>query len=315
MNDSRRVFLFGPQGGHWSSSIVELYRSDPFFRGKLHECDAEIVKWGGWSLTDELNRNGSAQLGADPARSQATSTGLQIALAALAAARGARASGVAGLSLGELAAAEVAGAISLRDALRIACAQGRLQGAGYPSGKMVHVVLPWRDAERLAAGTGAAAAVELSDTRTVVAGPSPAILAFIALASERGVHTTAVPMAMAYHTSTVTPLRREFGALAAPVKPRRGKVPLYSCVTGRRESGVRLGPSYWWRVLAAPASFARAARHMFADGYREFVEVSAAPMLSQCIAEVAAGEGIAVHIEAVMTTVGSAGPTAARSAR
>jgi acyl transferase domain-containing protein len=212
---------------------------------------------------------------------------VMVSLAALWRAHGVEPSAVVGHSQGEIAAACVAGALSLEDAARLVTARARALQTVSGQGGMVALPLaevavcelltPWRDRLAVAAVNG--------PTATVVSGDAGALDELLAWAEREGVRARRVPVDYASHSAQVEAARTEVLATAAVIEPRAAEVAFVSSVTGEFFDTTGLDAAYWFRNLREPVRFDTATRTLLDAGFDLFVEVSTHPVLTAAIQE------------------------------
>nr|ALD82521.1 polyketide synthase [Nannocystis sp. MB1016] len=293
-----RVMVFAGQGSQWIGMGRQLLAEEPVFRAQVELCDALVREQAGWSLLAELlaPEERSRLFASEVA--QPTLFTVQIGLAALLAAWGVRPDAVIGQSAGEVAAAYVAGALTLEDALRVIVLRGQvLQGAS-GCGKMAWVALPREAAARAIAGRESEVAIAaVNDPGSVLLSGGPALAEVLAELAARGVvHRSMPTVDFASHGPLMEPFAAELVRALETVAARPTTVPIYSTVVGERIAGEELGAAYWGRNVREPVELARAVSRSFADGHRLYVEIGPHPValqsLSQCLA--AEGDGRAI---------------------
>jgi len=297
------VFVFGAQGTQWPGMGQDLLESEPAFQAAVEQCDAEVRRRGGWSLSAELRTPPAAyRAHRDYRFVQPALTSLQIGLVRVLEERGVRAAGVAALSMGEAAGAWCAGILDLPEAVQVALCTAGLAETHLPPGLMAFVRADWDAAGELVRPVEdrVARAVELGTALTVISGEEEAVETVLASAARAGVGIGRLPLAQAYHSPSVEALRRSFVGCLAGLRPRADRVPLYSSATGGAHSGHESSPEHWWRICSAPSRFLSLARAMLRDGFRRFIEIGPHPMLADSIRDAAAGMGAAVRVEAVL---------------
>ena len=236
----RVAFVFSGQGTQRPGMGLELFERRAEFRAALEECDAAIRLRAGWSVIDALR--------ADPRRSQLHRTevaqpvifAVQVALARLWDAWGVRPEAVCGHSVGEIAAAFVAGALTLDDAARIAVERGRVMERVTGKGRMVAVNLPASEIEDLLTDDLGLAAV--NGPRSVVLSGAPrAVEEAVRRLTERKVRHHVLPVDYAFHSAQLDPLREELAHALSAIRPRPVRTGLFSTVSGRvdRRVGAR----------------------------------------------------------------------------
>ncbi|SCL23201.1 myxalamid-type polyketide synthase MxaF [Micromonospora pallida] len=278
----RVVFVFPGQGGQWWGMGRELARCEPVFRGVLRECGAAFSEFVDWSLVEVLEGE-SVPEGIDVV--QPVLFAVEVGLAALWRSWGVEPAAVVGHSMGEVAAAYVAGALSLSDAARVICERSGLLRRISGRGAMAVVELPAGEVEAVVAPFGGAVVVAALNgpVTTVVAGSSEAVDAVVASLSGRGVFARRVQVDVASHSPQVDELRDELVARLVPVSPRRAVVPLYSTVRGEVLAGTELDAGYWWENLREPVRFAPMVDRLLGDGSTCFLEISPHPVLGAAI--------------------------------
>jgi len=297
------VFLFSTQGSEWFGMGRALLTREPVFRETLERCDSEIQSQLGWSVIAELLRDEAQyRLHQDGAFIQPALTALQLALVSLLSARDVRPAGVAGLSMGEVAAARTAAILNLQDAFRIVCCQARLVRSPVEGGSMAVVNLT---ADKTADFIDKLAplvsiAVELDPTTTVLAGDTKAIGSVIQTMESQGIRCTVLPLADAFHSRRVDPVKEEFFTTLSSLKPESGELPIYSSVTGDRQDGNSFGVDHWWAIMSGRARFASLVKSLCRDGYRTFIEIGPHPVLADSIQRTAQYIGVHVSVFLLM---------------
>lgn len=283
----RRVFLFSSQGGQWPAMGAKLYAEEPAFRDVIDACDREITARLGWSLAGILQKHPSDLLVGDGYHIQPALTVVQLGLSALLRSRGAKPDAVAGLSMGEVAAAFEARVLSLEDAMRVVCVQARLTRREQPDGRMAFAALP-RDAfsRRLAAPARRLwVAVELSPSITVVSGEARDVEHLLAELQRDGIRSGYLPMKYAFHCPVVDGLEAEFRRELANLAPRSPRLPIFSAVLPeelRRSFGV----DHWWAIMREGASLPLMVNALLDRGAKQIVEVGPEPILHDALIEI-----------------------------
>ncbi|WP_329101452.1 SDR family NAD(P)-dependent oxidoreductase [Micromonospora sp. NBC_01699] len=280
----RVVFVFPGQGGQWVGMGRELWRREPVFREVVLACEGAFAGLVDWSLVEVLE-GGSVLEGIDVV--QPVLFAVQVGLAAVWRSWGVEPAAVVGHSMGEVAAACVAGALSLGDAARVICVRSGLMRRVSGVGAMAVVGLGAVEVGEVVAGFGGEVVVAAwnGPVTTVVAGSSGAVDAVVGELSGRGVFARRVQVDVASHSPQVDGLRDDLLAGLVGVSPRVASVPLYSTVRGEVLSGVELGAGYWWENLREPVRFAPMVERLLVDGLTCFLEVSPHPVLGGAIEE------------------------------
>ncbi|MCK9896148.1 type I polyketide synthase [Frankia sp. AgB32] len=296
------VFVFPGQGGQWVGMAVELLDTDEVFRERLTDCARVIDPLVDWSLLDVVRGVPGAPSTDLIEVLQPVLFAVMVSLAAVWRARGVEPVAVVGSSQGEVAAACVAGALSLRDAAEVMVRRSWLFAEELVGrGAIASVALPEEALrERLAPWQGRLVVSGVNGPRsTAVAGEVSALVDFVAECEAVGVRARLVRASVASHCAQVEPLRERMTDLLDGIRPMTGEIPFYSTVTGERIDGATLGSTYWYDNSRQPVSFERAVRRLLADGYDLFVEMSPHPVLTMAVQEIAEDAGTTV------ATVGS----------
>ncbi|HSL81216.1 MAG TPA: acyltransferase domain-containing protein, partial [Thermoanaerobaculia bacterium] len=281
----RVAFLFPGQGSQWVGMGQELWREEPVFREWLEAAAAAVDPLAdGWSLLDVLvhgDDRKAAELLERVDVVQPTLFAIQVALAALWRSWGVEPGAVIGQSLGEVAAACVAGALSLEDAARVICRRSALVRQYARDGSMAVVALPFEEARRALAGREerVSLAVESGPGSTVISGDPAAVEEVIAELEGRDVFCRLVKVDYASHCAHMDPLEAPLVETLGSLAPRRGEVPFLSTVTGSALDGDRLDAGYWWSNLRRPVLFSRTVADLARQGGWLFLELSAHPLL------------------------------------
>ncbi|WP_327713892.1 type I polyketide synthase (plasmid) [Streptomyces sp. NBC_00464] len=305
--DGRTVFVFPGQGSQWAGMGVELMAGSPVFAQHLEACAAALEPYTGWNLIDVLNQVEGAPALDGVEVVQPALWAVMISLARLWEHLGVVPDAVVGHSQGEIAAAHIAGVLSLEDSARVVALRARalVQLAG--SGGMVWLSLPLARAEAVAArwdGRLSVATVN-GPSATVVAGDVAAVDELLAYCEKEDVRARRVPVDYASHTSHVHPLRDELREALASVQARPAQVAFYSTVEGHLGGPVAdttvMGGEYWYTNLATAVQFQSATNALLDDGHTLFVEVSAHPALIHAVQETAKAREDAAEVAATGT--------------
>lgn len=287
------VFVFTGQGAQWWAMGQELIRREPVFRGVLEEIDLYLKPLAGWSLIEEMTR--------DEATSQINRTniaqpaifGLQIALAALWKSWGIVPAKVVGHSVGEVAAAYVAGAYTMEDAVTIIYHRSRLQDMTGGKGRMVAVGLSQSEARKVIAGNEdkVQVAVINSPGMVTLAGDTEPLEALVATLEEAGKFVRWLRIDYAFHTHQMEPIKDELLETLSGIKPRPTTIPYISTVTGGICEGTKLTGEYWWQNVRESVLFAPAIANLIRSGEDSFLEVGPHPALQNPIMECLSDQG------------------------
>jgi acyl transferase domain-containing protein/acyl carrier protein len=287
------VFVFPGQGAQWIGMARSLSEGLPAFRDALARCDAVIRHEIGASIIEELERDSGTWRLDRIDLLQPALFAIQVALAAAWADLGVVPDAVIGHSMGEVAAAHVAGALSLEDASRVICRRSRLLRRLSGRGAMALVDLPLEETRHALSGRESQLSIAVSNSRrsTVVAGDPDAIDRLMAELDRSGVFARRVNVDVASHSPQMDSLRTDLVSALQDVRPARPAIRMYSTVTGAMLAGPECGADYWADNLRRPVLFGDAAARAAGDGHRVFVELSPHPIVGPAIDQVLADEG------------------------
>ena len=288
------AFVFSGQGPQWWAMGRELMRDEPVFRRKIEECDALLREFGPWSLMEELMRDEKSSRMQQTEIAQPAIFAIQAALADVWQSWGVHPAAVVGHSVGEAAAAHVAGTLSLREAVRVIFHRGRSMDAAPSYGRMLAATLDAKEAEEIAASfPGKVAVAAFNSPVSVTFSGEPAPLEEIARTLEsRGIFNRFLQVNYAFHSHLMDPARRDLLEALGKVETSAARLALYSTVTGTATDGRDLDADYWWRNVRQPVRFYAAIDELVAQGHRLFLELSAHPVLTGSIREVFAHRAV-----------------------
>ncbi|MEU4804934.1 type I polyketide synthase [Actinosynnema sp. NPDC023587] len=299
---AKAVFVFPGQGSQWERMAVGLLDSSPVFAAEVAACSTALSRYVDWRLEDVLRGAPGAPSLERVDVVQPALFAVMVSLAALWRSYGVEPSAVLGHSQGEIAAAYVAGALSLDDAARVVALRSRAvreRLAGH--GGMMSVSLPVDQVEaRVEPYAGRVSVAAVNGPATVVVAGEPDALDDLLAACERdGVRARRVTVDYASHSAQVEAIRDEVLASLAPVAPRTGTIPFYSTAEGGFIDTAGLDAGYWYRNLRGRVGFEPAVRALVENGTTCFVEVSPHPVLGMAVAETAQAADVADRVAAV----------------
>jgi acyl transferase domain-containing protein/acyl-CoA synthetase (AMP-forming)/AMP-acid ligase II/acyl carrier protein len=296
------TFVFSGQGSQWFGMGQRLRAEEPVFRDALAACDRALRPHLGCSVVTELTAGKDDSRLGDIDVLQPAIFAVQVALAALWRSWGVEPAAVVGHSMGEVAAAHVAGVLSLDDAARVISARARLLGRLRGPGAMMVAEATAAEAQELVAGREDQAAIAANNScrSTVLSGDSTVLADLMAVLKRRDRFCRWIDVDVASHSRQVGTLGGDLRNALAGLEPAVPKVPVYSTVTGDLLGDRRLDADYWVDNLCSPVLFSAALRQLLDDGQDTLVEISPHPMLSTAAREDAADLGRSCTVLASM---------------
>ncbi|MFF9907401.1 type I polyketide synthase [Streptomyces olivaceus] len=292
----RTVFVFPGQGAQWEGMALELADASEAFRDRLLQCGHALRPHVDWSLTDVLSGAPGAP-GLDRVDVvQPVLFSVMVSLAALWRSAGVHPDAVIGHSQGEIAAACVAGILSLEDAAAVVALRSKLLARLSGKGGMVSVALPAEEArERLRRWEGRLGVAAVNGPRSVVvSGDTDALEELLAACEQDSVRARRVPVDYASHSGHVEAVETDLLEALTSVRPRPGEIPFYSTVTAEAADGTGLDAAYWYRNLREPVRFAPVVQTLAERGFDAFVEVSPHPVLTASVEDTVADRPVCV---------------------
>jgi polyketide synthase 5 len=298
-DDRGPVWVFSGQGSQWSAMGAQLLASEPVFAATVAQAEPVIMRECGFSVTEAMS---AQQVVTGQDRIQPTLFTMQVALAATMTAYGVRPAAVIGHSVGEAAAAVVAGALSLEDGLRVVCRRSQLMSRVAGTGATASVQLPAQQViSELAAlsGNDVVVAVVASPESTVVAGAAAAVHELVAAWEQRGIMAREIPTDVAFHSPEVDPIVDELAQALGELKPMPPRIPFYSATLYDPREQPSCDGRYWAANMRRMVRFSAAVRSALEDGFRVFGELSPHPLLTHAVAQTGRS------LETPLTTVAS----------
>lgn len=277
------VFLFPGQGAQYPGMARRLYEHSETFRETLDRCARILSAHIDRPLLEVLFPPEGAETPLhDPAYAQPANVAVEYAAAEMWRSWGVQPAAVVGHSLGEFAAACVAGMCSLEDALRLVARRGRLMQGLPPTGAMASIYArEARVAEVVVRiGGGASIAALNHPEQTVVSGPRSAVEAVVRAFEAEQVKCERLRASHGYHSPEMAPIVESLVRAAREAEFHPSRIAFVSAMTGRVEGAdASLDPAYWGRQLVAPVRFVDAAERLKTMDHRVFVDVGPAPVL------------------------------------
>lgn len=279
------VFVFSGQGSQWLGMGRQLYESDSSFRSVIDTCDNLMTARLGWSLLDELDSTEAMSRMSETQVAQPLLFAVQIALVEMLRSWGIAPDAMIGHSVGEIAAAHIAGILSLDEAIRLVSLRGRIMQKATGMGKMVSVSMSPDQARTMIEGYEDRVSIAaINDpTSVVLAGAAGAIDDIVVKCEKQGFTSRPVRVNYAFHSPQMDPFERELVDRLVRVDTRRATLAMYSTVLADCVDGKELDVRYWGRNIRETVDFAGAVSAAVRDGYQLFLEIGPHPVLTSNI--------------------------------
>ena len=283
------VWVFSGHGSHWAGMGRELLATEPAFAAVVDALEPIFLKEIGFSPRQVLI-NGDLEA---VDRIQTMIFVMQLGLAALWLSYGVTPDAVIGHSIGEIAAAVTAGALSRDDGARLICRRSRLLREVAGRGAMVMAPMSFDEvAARLSGRDGLVAAIASAPASTVIAGDAAAVEDLLKDWQAEDIHLRRVASDVAFHSPHMDPLLGRLTDAAAGLRPVRPRIPVYTTALADPRSGRLVDGAYWAANLRNPVRLRDAVDAAAQDGYRAFLEISPHPVVAHSIGETLAEGGI-----------------------
>ncbi|MET9970841.1 type I polyketide synthase, partial [Streptomyces sp. NPDC006356] len=286
VDGAQPIFVFPGQGAQWEGMAAPLLASSPEFARAIAECSTALAPYVDWTVEDVLTSAPGAPGLDDVSVVQPVSFAVMVSLARLWVSCGVVPAGVVGHSQGEIAAAVVAGALSLDDGARVVALRSRAIGEVLSGrGGMMSVAVSAERAAELVSGVGGGVGVAVVNgpASVVLAGEPEALAAVAGVCEGVGVRHRLLPVDYASHSGQVVAVEERLLGDLAPVVPRSSSVPFFSTVTGGLLDTAGLDAGYWYRNLRQTVLFEDTTRTLADAGHTVFIEISPHPVLTSSI--------------------------------
>ncbi|WP_230872316.1 type I polyketide synthase, partial [Mycobacterium canetti] len=286
-DDRGPVWVFSGQGSQWAGMGADLLATEPVFAATIAAIEPLIAAESGFSVTEAMTAP-EVVTGID--RVQPTLFAMQVALAATMKSYGVAPGAVIGHSLGESAAAVVAGALCLEDGVRVICRRSALMTRIAGAGAMASVELPAQQVltDMMARGVNdAVVAVVASPQSTVIGGATQTVRDLVAAWEQRDVLAREVAVDVASHSPQVDPILDELAEALAEISPLQPEIPYYSATSFDPREEPYCDAYYWVDNLRHTVRFAAAVQAALEDGYRVFTELTPHPLLTHAVDQTA----------------------------
>lgn len=279
------IFAFTGMGPQWWWMGRELMKSSPIFLETLKQCDLFLLPLANWSIIDELQKEETNTRMDDPQVAQVANFALQISLTQLLKSWGVHPDAMVGHSIGEVAAAVAAGALTLQEGILTSYHRSRVQSLRKNSGTMLAVGLGKNECEGLLKEySGKISIAAENSTRSItLAGSKDDLMSFAEVLEKNNIFNKLLNVNIAYHSHQMDGLENEIVTSLHSLKPQKPKIPLFSTVFTDECEERKLDANYWWHNVRQPVLFAQTMQNVINKGYNIVIEIGPHPVLASYI--------------------------------
>jgi acyl transferase domain-containing protein/surfactin synthase thioesterase subunit len=281
-NHHKAVFVFPGQGAQWLGMGKDLFLKEKVFRDTIVACDKAFQPFTDWSLIDQLHAKEESSRLNEINVIQPAICAVQIALAKLWISWGVKPHAVVGHSMGEVAAAHIAGILTLEDAAKVICTRSKLMktmsGKG---GAMAVTELNLQEAEKVCSQYGCKVSVAVNNSykSTVLAGDKECIDAILLDLEKKGLFCRLIKVDVASHSPQMDPIKEDLRLALQSLAPQRAEIAFISTVRSKFMSGAEMNADYWVDNLRGTVQFASAIGALLKEDHFVFVEANPHPAL------------------------------------
>ncbi len=285
------AFVYPGQGSQWLGMGHQLYKEEPVFKDAIDKCENAFSKYTDWSLVDEMNASTKEESNLNSINIvQPYIFAIEVALSKLWISKGICPDSVVGHSMGEVAGAYIAGAISLDDAANIICTRSILMKTlSNQGGSMAVTELNTEQALEICTkyNNEISLAVQNSPKSTVLAGNEKIISEIIENLTAKGLFCRQVKVDVASHSPQMDLIKDELYEKVKNIIPLKNNISIYSTVQNKIVDGIEMDGEYWKSNLRNSVQFSSITEKLFKKNHRFFLEVSPHPVLKTAISECA----------------------------
>ncbi len=308
------AFIYSGNGSQWAGMGREAYEENAVFRATFDRIDTLFRAYSDWSLKDALYADDLDERLALTSVSQPLIFAIESASTAALKAKGLIPSYVLGHSVGEIAAAEAAGILSLEDAVRVIYYRSHHQETTHGQGTMAVLLMPSEEVETFLKDYPTLDIAAYNSPKAVtVAGPVADIDAALKALSRKRRRGRKLDLAYAFHGRLMDPTEKPLLRDLAGLKAKAGTTAMVSTVTGSVLDGSHFGAGYWWRNIREPVRFCEAVQDATRRGARVFVEVGPRATLMSHVGDAVEPLGIETATVGVMHRKASGGDPIAKA--
>ncbi|MFC3071887.1 type I polyketide synthase [Shinella pollutisoli] len=297
--DPKVAFVFAGNGAQWAGMGVEAFRSNDSFRRHLTAISALFEAHLDERLSTLLTDPALEERLSDTRVAQPLLFSIQVALAQCLIGAGIKPAAVLGHSIGEVAAAHIAGALSLVDAVAVVAVRSRCQHVTQGRGTMAAALCSEETALEFLRRNGfddlTVGAVNASNSITI-SGPGDKIAAMRTLARRQKIAVQPLDIDYPFHHPLIDEAKEEFLKTLPALSPREAEYDFISTVTGDVIDGVKLDAAYWWRNVREPVHFMQGMARAMAAGCNLLVEISPRAILTNYLKDAVKVAGASAQI-------------------
>ena len=288
--EAKMVFVFPGQGSQWLGMGKELIKTDKVFKNEIEAIDKAYSAFTDWSLIDQLNATEETSRLSEINVIQPAICAIQIALAKLWRSWGIEPKAVIGHSMGEVAAAHVAGVLTLEDAAKVICTRSSLmKTVSGQGGAMIVSELNVEEAQKVVEKYPGKISLGVNNSykSTVLSGDKACIDEILADLEAKELFCRLIKVDVASHSPQMDPLKDELKKALATIKPQKATVKFASTVRNKFMEGPEMDATYWVENLRNTVQFAAAAEKLLEEDFNTFLEVNPHPVLINAVNECA----------------------------
>jgi len=277
----KMVWLFTGQGSQYTGMAKNLYQNESKFKSELDSCNQILEPLIGCSLNDLLWNDSFTEKLNHTRFTQPAMFAVQVSLARMLSSWGIKPDAVIGYSVGEYAAACVAGIISVEDGLKILTARGRLVDDFGKPGTMAAVMSDEKTVRTILLDFPEIELATLNGPAgQVMAGTTENIASAIKFFENNGIECRKLNVSHAFHTKLMNDVLKPFGKVVESVKFEKATIPILSNLNGKYNKDEMSTPKYWVDHLRNPVYFGASMELLISENYQVYLEIGPKPVMS-----------------------------------
>jgi acyl transferase domain-containing protein/NADPH:quinone reductase-like Zn-dependent oxidoreductase/acyl carrier protein/SAM-dependent methyltransferase len=302
---SEVAFVYSGNGSQWAGMGRNLLAEDKTFRAAVEAVDALFRIEGDFSILAELQLDEASSRLRLTEVAQPLLFALQVGLTEMLRERGLAPAAVAGHSVGEVAAAWAAGALTLPQAVRVIAVRSSRQGTTRGDWGMTAVGLGREPALDLLSELGLEGRLSLAGINSpqgvTLAGSREELDRLDDALAQRDIFFRRLALDYAFHSPAMDGLEPDILSLLAGLAPSEAAIPFVSTVTGEELAGTQLDAAYWWRNVREPVQFENAIRGLVQRDIRIHLEIGPHPVLRTYIGDCLRDAGVEGRVIPTLT--------------